>query len=234
MSAAAGIAGGLRSALRGNRGAVHVASSAAALLARQRVRLGSHGDGNRLQIGRLSVVSGLRVDVRGEDNLIVVGERTRLHGVTVTIRGDGNRIEIGDEVRFSGRSDLWVEDEGSLLRIGDRCTLEPGCVLAALEGQPLVLGRDCMLAGEVEIRTGDSHAIFDLATPDEPFNGGRPVTLGDHVWVGKRSFILKGTEIADGVIVGAASVVTRSITDPHSVVAGNPARPVRQGVGWAR
>ncbi|WPC68120.1 acyltransferase [Rhodoferax ferrireducens] len=51
------------------------------------------------------------------------------------------------------------------------------------------------------------------------------VTIGDFVWCGANVTILPGVTIGEGVIVGAASVVTRNVP-PLSIVAGNPARLV--------
>lgn len=52
------------------------------------------------------------------------------------------------------------------------------------------------------------------------------VYIGNNVWVGDDVIILPGVKIADGCIVGAGSVVTKS-TRPYSIVAGNPAREIR-------
>jgi acetyltransferase-like isoleucine patch superfamily enzyme len=52
------------------------------------------------------------------------------------------------------------------------------------------------------------------------------------VWIGCRSLVLKGVNIADGVIIAAASTLTRSIDAPDVMVAGSPARVIRDGVRW--
>ncbi len=53
-----------------------------------------------------------------------------------------------------------------------------------------------------------------------------PVTIGDNVWIGGRAVILPGVTIGDNCVIGAGAVVTRSIA-PRTLVAGNPARPIR-------
>jgi maltose O-acetyltransferase len=55
----------------------------------------------------------------------------------------------------------------------------------------------------------------------------RSVTIGNDVWIGTRSIILPGVTLGDGCIIGAGSVVTRSVP-PFAVAAGNPARVIRQ------
>jgi len=80
----------------------------------------------------------------------------------------------------------------------------------------------------VEIRTGDSHRIFDRDS-GERINPSQSVSIGERVWLGKRSVVLKNVSIADGVIIGAGSMVTRSIGDENAVAVGNPARVVGTG-----
>jgi acetyltransferase-like isoleucine patch superfamily enzyme len=52
------------------------------------------------------------------------------------------------------------------------------------------------------------------------------VSIGDNVWIGARSIILKGVVIGENALVGAGSVVTHSVP-PNTLVAGNPARIVK-------
>ena len=93
-------------------------------------------------------------------------------------------------------------------------------------------GRDCLVSWEVLILDTDFH-------PLETSDGGpprlaTPITFGDRVWIGARATILKGVELADDVVVGAASVVSRSIPEDGILVGGNPAVVLRRGVRWQR
>jgi len=56
---------------------------------------------------------------------------------------------------------------------------------------------------------------------------GKPITIGDHVWVGGGSIINPGVTIGDNSIIGAGSVVTRDIP-PNSIAVGNPCRVIRE------
>jgi len=54
-----------------------------------------------------------------------------------------------------------------------------------------------------------------------------PVIIGDGVWIGGNCMILKGITIGDGAIVASCSVVTKDV-EPFTIVAGNPAKKVKQ------
>ena len=67
----------------------------------------------------------------------------------------------------------------------------------------------------------------DRALPDEPGVKSSPVTIGDDVFIGAHSTILKGVTIGDRAIIGACSVVTKNVPDDE-IWAGNPARFIRK------
>lgn len=54
---------------------------------------------------------------------------------------------------------------------------------------------------------------------------GGDVIIGDRAWICYRAIVLPGVTIGEGAVVGAGAVVTRDV-EPHTVVAGNPARPI--------
>lgn len=90
------------------------------------------------------------------------------------------------------------------------------------------IGRHVLMGPNVTILSLN-HAFED---PDEPIHlqgttGRRPVVIEDDVWIGTYSILLPGVLIGKGSVIGAGSVVTRSLP-PYSVAAGNPARVIRQ------
>lgn len=66
-----------------------------------------------------------------------------------------------------------------------------------------------------------SHALTDPRAP------ARPIRLQDNVWLGFDVCVLPGVTIGEGSVVGARSVVCSDVP-PYTVVAGNPARPIRE------
>ena len=62
-------------------------------------------------------------------------------------------------------------------------------------------------------------------------NNETGVVIGNHVWVGANSTVLKNVTIEDGAIVGANSLVTKNVSS-NCVVAGNPAKVIKENILW--
>ena len=109
--------------------------------------------------------------------------------------------------------------------------------IAAYAFSVLHIGEDVMMADYVMIHAGDGHAIFEIQ------EGGKykhvnectndKIVIGDHVWIGYACKILNGARIGDGSIIGASSLVNKKF--PNNVVlAGIPAKVVRENIAWTR
>ena len=222
----------IKQSLRSSDRARVLATAALSALARARFRAGSRGTGNRLEIGDGCVTRGVRFQIEGNDNVVRIGAGARLHDLRIRIQGDGNRIVLGERVAFVQWGILRLEGDANELSIGADSTVE-AATLGVMEATALRIGSGCLLAWQVEIRTGDSHRIFDRES-GERINPSQSVSIGERVWLGKRSVVLKNVSIADGVIIGAGGMVTRSIGEENAVAVGNPARVVRHGVRWTQ
>lgn len=91
------------------------------------------------------------------------------------------------------------------------------------------IGDNVMIGGSCRIWDSDFHplnASQRAENPNESYST-RPVRIGNDVFIGGGSIILKGTVIGDGSIIGAGSVVSGNIP-PGQVWAGNPAKFIRE------
>jgi acetyltransferase-like isoleucine patch superfamily enzyme len=187
------------------------------------------GENHRI-IWNNSRLNQCRVEISGENNRLEIGEGAILWNAKIQLTGSNLFCRIGDRTRVRGGTFV-VTDNKSRLEIGDATTMT-GPMIVAQGGARVILGRDCMVAYGSDIRCSDGHSVID-AVSGETLNPAADVVIGDHVWIGIHSQILKGVAIADHAIVAARSVVTRSVTG-GSVVGGNPAKPLRSGVTWDR
>ena len=188
--------------------------------------------GKRNKINRRgAILNGVNFDIRGDENIITIGSLAVLEGVTFHIRGNRNRILIGAECKIAG-STIWIEDNRCEVRIGRQTTVG-GMHLAATEDESrVVIGDDCMLAYGIDIRTGDSHAIYEQT--GNRVNKAQDVVIGSHVWIAAHTIVLKGATIGAGSVVAAGAVVPRGIYPENCILAGNPAKSVKHGIHWSR
>lgn len=138
-------------------------------------------------------------------------------------------LEIGSGVCFwpgVGTGQLTIEKDASL-RIGAGSMLNFAPVIHA--SNAIEIGRHCLIGHQVTIMDSSLHEEALERRLQKP--EAKTVVIEDHVWIGARAIILPGVRIGRGSIIGAGSVVSKSIP-PYMVAAGNPARvirPVRTG-----
>ena len=87
-----------------------------------------------------------------------------------------------------------------------------------------------MIAWQSIIMDTDQHAIYD--ENKEIINENKEIIIGNNVWVGARSFILKGSVIKDGCIIGANTTITKPFENEYSIIAGNPPKILKESVTW--
>lgn len=113
-------------------------------------------------------------------------------------------------------------DYGYNIHVGDNFYTNYDCVL--LDVCEIRIGENCMLAPGVHIYTA-AHPLnpFERASGAE---FGKPVTIGDNVWIGGRAIINPGVRIGNNVVVASGAIVTKDVPD-NVVVGGNPARIIK-------
>nr|WP_304944991.1 sugar O-acetyltransferase [Verrucomicrobium sp. BvORR034] len=125
-------------------------------------------------------------------------------------------------------NDAWIQppfycDYGYNIVLGSKVFFNFNCVV--LDVMPVTIGSNVLFGPAVQIYTA-THPLsaMERRTWRE---AAKPVTIGSDVWVGGGAIICPGVTIGDRTVIGAGSVVTRSI--PSDVVAaGNPCRVIRR------
>jgi acetyltransferase-like isoleucine patch superfamily enzyme len=166
----------------------------------------------------------------------LIGEDFRSTGaIRIKSRAAGD-IVIGKNVRIladwrSNRVGLsgpvilhtW---EGGRIEIGDH-TGASAVVISSRSG--VKIGKHCNIGGNVRIFDHDFHAL-DAEVRRGPRGcddcATRPIIIGDDVFIGAQSIILKGVTIGDRAVIGAGSVVTKDVP-ADCIAAGNPAVIIR-------
>lgn len=146
----------------------------------------------------------------------------------------GGDIEIGcDQIRKSKtetrirlrNQSIWSSTGGCKISYGSTIELLNSAILdtryftvnsfsTLVTAKKMVLGQDVMIGREVILYDSDFHSLLDAN--GKSINFSKPVILDDHVWVGARSMIMKGTKIGKNSVIGAGTIVKGEI--PENVI----------------
>ena len=148
------------------------------------------------------------------------GELIIGNGVVLCNKAQKNQIGVNQPCIFN------VSARGSKLIIGNNVVISGSTICAS---QFVSIGDYTMIGSGCLITDTDSHSLNYLERRKGivPENSTAPVVIGQDVFIGARSIILKGVKIGDRVVIGAGSVVTHDVPE-DCIVAGNPARIVKQ------
>lgn len=149
----------------------------------------------------------------GKLDHIYIGENTYIRGELVTFAHDGN-ISIGKYCYVGEGTRIWSAKE---IRIGDRVLISHNVNIFDNDTHPI---------DDANARHDQFKKIITSGHPKEIDLNEKPIIINDDALISCNSIILKGVTIGKGAIVGAGSVVCHDV-DPYTVVAGNPAKPVR-------
>ena len=150
--------------------------------------------------------------------------RQRTRKTEITLADNAQLTLHGDVILYEG---VGVRiTEGAKLSIGDHTYINRSASIDCT--QEITIGDYCAISDNVQILDSDFHPI---TYNDKTSTMSKPVHIGDHVWIGRSVIILKGVTIGDGAIIAAGSIVTRDVP-ARCLVAGNPARVIKENVEW--
>ena len=168
----------------------------------------------------------------------VIDRSAVLHpsGAIENIHGDAEAIRVGAHTHVRGQL-LTFWDHGRI-QIGEWCYIGEGTRIWSQAS--ISIGNHVLIAHGVDVHDTDSHPIDwqerrldgqgilsaeGYRTPTQTISS--PVSIEDDVWIGFKATVLKGVRLGRGAIIAACAVVTKDVA-PWTIVAGNPARVVRE------
>ena len=191
------------------------------------------GPGNRVLLDAATPVQRLALDFsRASGCTLMLGRDAQLSG-EVTATGAGHLLAAaGSDAPVAMQLHCTFRGEQALVLLGRNLSSRRTNCLAEGPGGAILVGDDGMISIGITIRTSDSHAIIDIGSRTQ-VNLPEPVVIGPHVWLAEDVVVMKGVTIGAGAIVAARSAVTRDVA-ARTLVAGVPARMLRENVTWSR
>lgn len=144
------------------------------------------------------------------------------------------RITIGDDCLIYGSLQS-VED--GVIEIGNHTCIFERSIVGSVNH--ISIGNCVVISNQVHIYDNNNHPISPRSRHEMCLNGfhsegwrwthaeSKPIVIEDDVWIGENAAILKGVTIGKGAVIACNSVVTKNVP-PYTVVAGNPAKVVKE------
>ena len=164
-----------------------------------------------------------------DPELVAARERVRdlCQALNATREGETDRRrQLLTQIFSRGGDSVWMQppffcDYGFNIELGERVFFNFNCIV--LDVCPVRIGSFTLFGPSVQILT-PMHPMDAAQRRREEF--GKPVTIGEDVWVGGGAIILPGVTIGSRAVIGAGSIVTRDVPD-DVFAAGNPCRVIR-------
>lgn len=181
----------------------------------------------------LEKYSGIRMKLSFTIKKVQYGNKLRCWGMLNVMRYPGSVIEMGNQCSFRSDKDsnmigvnrpcgLSTHSQKAVIKIGNNCGFS-GTVIGAME--MIQVGNDVLCGANTLITDFDWHGIQPHLRKTSP-GDSKPIIIGNNVFIGYGSVILKGVTIGDNSVIGANSVVTKNI--PENVIAGgNPCKVIK-------
>ncbi len=151
------------------------------------------------------------VDYSNERTIIHIDGTIVIEGKTKI--GKGSKIEVGKEATLTFGENFLSSARSTII-----------CHRA------VTIGKNSLFAWDSLVMDTDYHDIFD--TNDTKINEDQPIVIEANVWLGTRTTILKGAHIPKNSVIAAGSVVAKHYTQENTIVAGNPAKVVKEAIYW--
>ncbi|MBE0644927.1 MAG: hypothetical protein IH600_12665 [Bacteroidetes bacterium] len=181
------------------------------------IGLGSVVLGSRVYLKKGAKIGFLSV-IRGRE--IEIGRFSRIGSMCFI---DTHKVQIGEDTRINENVIIGgIKFPDSSITIGDRSIVMEYSYLNP--SRPIKIGDNTGIGGHCFLFT---HGSWSSQLEGYPVTFA-PITLGDNVWLPWRVFIMPGVEIGDGCVIGANSLVAKSLPS-NSLAAGSPAKIIKEG-----
>ncbi|MCF8428665.1 MAG: acyltransferase [Bacteroidia bacterium] len=174
-----------------------------------------------LKTGRNNDINNLKIDIRGKifKNYFTSGDNCIINGEFI-FENENGKVSIGDRTFIGGGKFISINN----IEIGNDVMFSWGCTIMDNDAHSL-LWRD-RINDVLDWKKGlDENKIGYYKKWD--FVESAPIVIKDKCWIGFNVIILKGVTVGEGAIVAAGSVVTKNV-EPYTLVAGNPAKFIKE------
>lgn len=175
-------------------------------------------------------IPGMKINVQGDNNIIRIPEKNQIRGC-FNIRSNNALIDIKSQKTLSINVNTLFQDGQKLIINEDTIIFGANIFLNEKEASVLI-GKNCLFSSNITIWATDGHAILDAQTNKILNPITKPIIIHDHCWCGHSVFMTKNTGLAKNSVIGGGSVITKTFTQENVLVAGNPAKIIKENINW--
>lgn len=196
---------------------------------------------------KLNILKTLYYTIKYSDGLILIGKKYRLNihkKAKIICNGGHLYLGVGITYHQTGCLDMYENaifeisgnvsiHKGGKIMIGPSAKLKIGAQTYINEHsriqcrEKIEIGEKCAISWGVDIIDTDEHIILS----PERQSKTRPVKIGNHVWIGTKSTILKGTNIEDNTVIAANSLVNTACHS-NNIYGGIPCKIIKSNIQW--
>jgi acetyltransferase-like isoleucine patch superfamily enzyme len=191
-------------------------------------------DGNFIEIEESCKFLASRIIIKGKNNKIKLSKALLYKNFIVNFSGNNKTVIIEDTAKnIVGLKIVSIRGENQTVEIGHGFSCG-GMEIQMNDGnEQLSIGDDCLFSWGIKMRTSDGHSVIDIES-GKAINLPKNISIGNHVWIGEDVKLLKGVVIPNNSVIGSYAVVTKAFENENTVIAGFPAKVVKESVQWDR
>lgn len=177
-------------------------------------------------------IKNLKLNLYGKNNYVEIHEPINIKTELYLSLVKNNKVIIKENNTYD-KCRMFLGSNNQI-SIDSNTTIENADLITKNStNKSISIGKDCMLSYGLKLRTSDGHTVYDNTTRqilNEPEN----ISIANHVWLAANATILKGSNIPSNCIVGTNSIVNKSFESENCIIAGVPAKVVKENINWDR
>lgn len=191
------------------------------------------GKENIFECGSDFKCKNIKVNILGNKNKVIIKDNFNGNNIEIRIVGDNNKVLIDNDVVVVEDLKIYLHEEGfnRTISIGEKTTFFKTRIFNYDNDSSVTIGQDCMFAYNTTVYNTDSHSVFQNG---KLINKAENLIIGDHVWICGNVEILKNSTVPKGCIVGKNALVSGKFETENAVIAGLPAKVIKNGIMWDR
>jgi len=146
---------------------------------------------------------------------------------------DRTILNIDGKIVFKGKAKIGM---GSKIEVASSGILEFGenfinsATTKIICHKHITIGKDCLFGWDSLVMDTDYHTVCDFQ--NKKLNEDKAIVIGNKVWIGAKSSILKGSNIPYGSVIAFNTVLYSQFYDKNVILGGNPVRVIKKNIMW--